>query len=84
MMHRSKKLLGSDQGYFNEKRPVNVRVDGTAHLAESLPTPGGRRVLLFLTKPANIEKRSPVRLAGVGIGTSARLASCLSWRRLRG
>jgi hypothetical protein len=32
MMHHSKKLLGSgEQEYFNEKRPVNVRVDGTAH-----------------------------------------------------
>jgi hypothetical protein len=38
MMHRSKKLLGSgDQEYFNEKRPVNVRVNGTAHLAELFP-----------------------------------------------
>jgi hypothetical protein len=38
MMHRSKKLLVSgDQEYFNEKRPVNVRVDGTAHLAQLLP-----------------------------------------------
>ncbi|HXM93592.1 MAG TPA: hypothetical protein VOA64_04945 [Candidatus Dormibacteraeota bacterium] len=36
MMHRSKKLLGSgDEEYFNKKRPVNVRVDATAHLAES-------------------------------------------------
>jgi hypothetical protein len=35
-MHRWKKLLRSgDQEYFNEKRPVNVRVNGTAHLAES-------------------------------------------------
>jgi hypothetical protein len=42
MMHRSKKLLGSGyQEYFNEKRPVNVRVDGTAHLAELFPRPGG-------------------------------------------
>jgi hypothetical protein len=41
MMHRSKKLLGSrDQEYCNEKRPVNVRVDGTAHLAELFPRPG--------------------------------------------
>jgi len=37
MMHRSKKLLCSgDEEYFNEKRPVNVRVEGTAHLAEAL------------------------------------------------
>lgn len=36
MMHRSKKLLVSgDREYFNEKRSVNVRVKGTAHLAES-------------------------------------------------
>jgi hypothetical protein len=29
MMHRSENLPGSgDQEYFNEKRPVNVRVDG--------------------------------------------------------
>ena len=40
MMHRSKSLLGSgDQEYFNEKRPVNVRVDGTAQLAELFPRP---------------------------------------------
>jgi len=38
MMHRSMKLLGrGDQEYFNEKRPVNVRVGGTAYLAEALP-----------------------------------------------
>ncbi len=29
-----------NQEYFNEKRPVNVRVDGTAHLAELFPRPG--------------------------------------------
>jgi hypothetical protein len=41
MMHRSKKPLGSgDREYFNEKRPVNVRVDGTAHLTAALPPPG--------------------------------------------
>jgi len=41
MMPRSKKLPGNgDQGYFNEKRPVNVRVDGTAHLAELFPRSG--------------------------------------------
>ncbi len=40
MMPRSKKLLNSgDQEYFNEKRPVNVRVDSTAHLAELFPRP---------------------------------------------
>jgi len=40
MMHRSKKLLGSaDQEYFNRKRPVNVRVDGTAHPTEPFPRP---------------------------------------------
>jgi hypothetical protein len=37
MMHLSMKLLGrGDQEYFNEKRPVNVRVGGTAYLAEAL------------------------------------------------
>jgi hypothetical protein len=37
MMHRSKKLLGTgDREYFNEKGPVNVRVDGTAHRSEAL------------------------------------------------
>ncbi len=42
MMPRSKKLPGSgDQEYFNEKRPVNVRVGGTAHLAELFPRPAG-------------------------------------------
>ncbi len=50
MMHRSKKLLGSgDQGYFNEKRPVNVRVDGTAHFTALFPRPGRKvRVLTNL------------------------------------
>jgi len=42
MMHRSKKpLVSGDREYFNEKRPVNVRVEGTAHLAEALPPPRG-------------------------------------------
>jgi hypothetical protein len=42
MMHRSQELLGSgDQEYVNEKRPVNVRDDGTAHLAELFPRLGG-------------------------------------------
>jgi hypothetical protein len=41
MMHRSMKPLGrGGQEYFNEKRPVNGRVGGTAHLAETLPPPG--------------------------------------------
>ena len=41
MTPRSKKLLCSgDQEYFNEKRPVNGRVDGAAHLAELFPRPG--------------------------------------------
>ena len=35
MMHRFTKVPGSgDEEYFNEKRPVNVRVDRRAHLAE--------------------------------------------------
>jgi hypothetical protein len=38
MMHRSKKPLRSGvREYFNQKRPVNMRVDGTAHLAEAIP-----------------------------------------------
>jgi hypothetical protein len=42
MMHRSEKLLvNGDEEYFNEKRSVNVRVDGAAHLAELFPRPGG-------------------------------------------
>ena len=42
MMYRSMKLLGSgEKEYFNEKRPVNVRVEGTAHLVELFPRPGG-------------------------------------------
>jgi hypothetical protein len=33
MMHRWTKLLGSGgQEYFNEKRPVNWRVDGALHV----------------------------------------------------
>jgi hypothetical protein len=41
MMHRSEKLLvNGDEEYFNEKRSVNVRVDGAAHLAELFPRPG--------------------------------------------
>ncbi len=40
MMHRSKKLLGSgEQEYFNEKRPVNVRVDRPVHLVELFGCP---------------------------------------------
>jgi hypothetical protein len=40
MMRRSKELPDSgDQEYFKEKRPVNVRVDSTAHLAELFPGP---------------------------------------------
>ncbi len=31
MFHRSQKILGSGgQQYFNEKRPVNLRVDGVS------------------------------------------------------
>jgi hypothetical protein len=42
MMPRSKKLLGSgDQEYFNEKRPVNVRVDRTFLIFFRLPSPVG-------------------------------------------
>jgi len=38
MMHRSKKPRDSgDEEYFDEKRPVNVPVDGAAHLAELFP-----------------------------------------------
>ncbi len=57
MMHRSKKLLGSgNQEYFNEKRPVNVRVDGTAHLAELFPR---------LTDAVDTSHhRGPVRVVG--------------------
>jgi hypothetical protein len=41
MTHRSQNLLVSGhQEYFNEKRPVNVRVDGTGHFAEIFPRPG--------------------------------------------
>jgi hypothetical protein len=45
MMHRSKKPLRNGvREYFNQKRPVNMRVDGidgTAHLVEALPTARG-------------------------------------------
>src|SRR5882672_9736771 len=42
MVRRSKKALGSGgQEYFNEKRPVNLRVDGPARLAELSPRSGG-------------------------------------------
>ncbi len=58
MMHRSKKLLGSgDQEYFKEKRPVNVRVDGTAHLAELFLRPEG-----MLTNTSH--HRGSVRVVG--------------------
>jgi hypothetical protein len=50
MTHRSKKPLGNgDQGYCNEKRPVNVRVDGTANLAELSVRPGGCRRIAAIT-----------------------------------
>jgi len=40
MMRRSEKPLGGgDREYFNEKRPVNVRVDATAYLAGTLAPP---------------------------------------------
>jgi hypothetical protein len=53
MMHRSQKLLGDGkQEYFNEKRPVNSRVNGTACLA--LPAPQG-----MLTNPG--QQRGSVR-----------------------
>jgi len=45
MMHRSKKPLRNGvREYFNQKRPVNMRVDGidgTVHLVEVLPTARG-------------------------------------------
>jgi len=44
MMRCSKKLLvNGDQEYFNEKRPVNMRVDGTAHFAELFPRSAATR-----------------------------------------
>jgi hypothetical protein len=39
-MHRSKNFWAAgNQEYFKEKRPVNARVGGTAHLAEIFPRP---------------------------------------------
>jgi hypothetical protein len=58
MSRRLKKLPGSgDEEYFNEKPPVNVRVDRTAHLAEPSLFPRG-----MLTK--TIHHRGPVRAVG--------------------
>jgi hypothetical protein len=52
MLHRSMKLLGSgDKEYFNEKRPVNMRVDVTAHLAELYLCPRGFRKLRLQLGP---------------------------------
>jgi hypothetical protein len=40
MMHRPKRLLGSGhQEYFNEKRPVNVRVNAQHTSPELFPRP---------------------------------------------
>jgi hypothetical protein len=40
MIRRSQKLLGDGkQEYFNEKRRVNSRVNGTARLAALFPRP---------------------------------------------
>ncbi len=40
MMHRTNKhLCSGDQGYCNEKRSVNARGDGTAHLATFFARP---------------------------------------------
>jgi hypothetical protein len=39
-MHRSKNFwTAGNQEYFKEKSPVNVRVDGKAHLADLFPRP---------------------------------------------
>jgi len=89
MMPRSKKLPGSgDQGYFNEKRPVNVRVDGTAHLAELFPRPAGcwrirshhRGSVRVVGKPEVIQKRGcgkPQRGFGRIVGRSETLCRSL-------
>lgn len=38
MVHRSTKpLVSGGQGYFNEKRPVNWRVDGALHVRRIPP-----------------------------------------------
>jgi phage gp46-like protein len=62
MMRRSKKPLGSgDREYFNEKRPVNVRVDATAYLAETLaPLRECRRIqaITVVLSAWSIRKRS--------------------------
>ena len=43
MTHRSGGLLRRrNQQYFNQKRPVNLRVKGTGHLAELFPRAGLR------------------------------------------
>jgi len=80
MMPRSKKLPGSgDQGYFNEKRPVNVRVDGTAHLAELFPRAAGcwripshHRGSVRVVGHPETAPRSKARLACVEGGASVR------------
>jgi hypothetical protein len=72
MMHFSKKLLaGGDQGYFNVKRPVNVRTNGTnAHAMRVIPSKArflrsgclcGARDLLFCRKPIPAPSASRVR-----------------------
>jgi hypothetical protein len=53
MMHTAQKLLGSDaQEYFNEQRPVNVRVDDTApHTPPRSSDVRGMMTNTFSTRP---------------------------------
>jgi hypothetical protein len=63
MMHCRKKLLaGGEQGYFNEKRPVNVRVEGTNAIAARFFLSSSERNLFTLNElkgPACPGLRSP-------------------------
>src|SRR2546427_482798 len=80
MMHHSTQLLGGgDQEYCNEKRPVNVRVDATAHLAELFPRPwscpSGRQLGSYsLGAPLRLGRITPEKSGGLKGSTQHWLA----------
>jgi hypothetical protein len=76
MMHRSKKLLSSgDQEYFNEKRPVNARVDATAHHT-SPRSSRARGITVVLSKGLANRKQSRDRISRNYFRTARRFVAC--------
>src|SRR5882762_270098 len=61
MVHRSQNPVGcGEQGYFNEKRPVNLRVDRLSNLVRNVPFFGFVSGSFFVDGPArSVALRSP-------------------------